>query len=116
MAWFGVDKERLRTVDHRELWSEEGRLTGRGKVFVLEIFNSVEGYEGFSSVSEKRKSTSFSLADSDVYIVYHSNVLGNHEAVQRRRFLRLVSEAWWNESRVLRAVQSVTVGVRGSCR
>ena len=23
MAWFGVDKERLRTVDHRECWSEE---------------------------------------------------------------------------------------------
>ena len=49
----------------------------------MEVFINVEGYEGFSSVSYERRGSTFSLAHSDVGIVYHSNVLGNHEAVQR---------------------------------
>ena len=70
----------------------------------MEVFINIEGYEGFSSVSYEWGGSTFSLADSDVGVVYHCDVLGNHEAVQRQQVLCLVSQAWWNKSRVLRAV------------
>ena len=52
--------------------------------------NSPGGYERFLSVSVKWRSGSFSLASGNVCIVHHSDVLGNQEAVQRRRFLCIV--------------------------
>ena len=47
MAWFWVDKERLRSVDYRELWAEEGLLTGQGKFLFWRYLIVLRGMKEF---------------------------------------------------------------------
>ena len=51
------------------------------------LLAAFEGYEGFFGVFVKRRVGVVSLAGGDVCSVRHSNVWGNHEAVQRGRFV-----------------------------